>query len=123
VRGSPRVYVYVNERYCFVVCTLKFVLLPIFISPPSIFPSIRHFFFILCILVYLSHFSHQKLIPYGYDPTFEFTHDLFLSGYLLLATYHLPFLLPPPTTTTTTTTYRILLTIRRLRPDTRVIIY
>jgi hypothetical protein len=63
-------------------------------------------------------FSHQKLIPYGHDPTFEFTEGLFLSGYLLLATYHLPFPLPPMTTTTT---YHILLAIRRLRPDTRVI--
>jgi hypothetical protein len=87
------------------------------LSPPFS-PSILHFFLQTMYLDTSHIFSHQKLIPYGHDPTFEFTEGLFLSGYLLLATYHLPFPLPPMTTTTT---YHILLTIRRLRPDTRVI--
>ena len=41
---------------------------------------------------YLTHSSHQKLIPYGHDPTFEFTHDRFFPviGYWLLIIYDLP---------------------------------
>ena len=110
---SPRV-LRLCERTILLVCTtLNFVRL-LFLPSHFSTPGIRHFhFLILCILDTSHIFSHQKLIPYGHGPNIRIYSWSFFFRFRLPATYHLIYL--------PTTTYRIFLTIRRLRPHTRVI--